>query len=599
MNNVEVRLLERCLSGYGRAARAMAAVTDAIRRHGITGTIRKVIEVARRDASYRRWVAAYDVCGAADRASLASEIKCFRRRPLISIVVPVYNTPVKLLIEMIESVRAQVYPHWELCIADDASSTAQVREVLERYQTLDRRVRVVFRERNGHICVASNSALELATGEFIALLDHDDILPPHALAVVARYINAFPDAKLFYSDEDKISMSGERSTPYFKTDWDPELIRQQNFFSHFGVFAADVVRSVGGFRRGLEGSQDHDLVLRCAHVVPTDAIVHIPHILYHWRTVKGSTATGVAEKPYAVSAAVRAVTEYLASCGVDADVIPPDRNAPLIEIRYALPNPPPRVHLVVLAGARAGVGVARLAERLLGDTQYINLCATVIVEDVAQVAAEVRAHIAVRGESAIDEVVRSDGAEFICLIDASMVPADATWLDRLVRQALQPHIGLVAPMICARNGTLLATGAVMCTPTRGVPAQPGRVRGEYGYFGRMVHSHTVSALAATCFVVRRTRLDEVGGLRWQPDQSWLNDLAIRVAMAGMRNTVVPRSVVYAAALPPSPARADATDRHPGFADPFYSTNLTLDTRAATYRHAFPPRRDVFSSKEIG
>lgn len=363
----------------------MAAVARLIRRRGVTGAIRKALHVVRRDARYQKWIASYDTLGVEAQAKLAQRVSSLTRPPLISIVVPVYNPPAALLTEMIESVRSQIYPHWELCIADDASPASHVRRILEEYRDRDPRIRVVFRECNGHICHASNTALGLATGDFVALLDHDDVLPCHALAVVARYIEAYPHARLFYSDEDKISTAGRRSAPYFKADWDPELILQQNFFSHFGVFDTAVMRAAGGFRPGLEGSQDHDLVLRCARMVEARDIVHIPHILYHWRTLEGSTAVSVAEKPYAVAASVAAVSGHLRALGNEAVVVPPSADFPFVRVEYPLPESLPMVHLVLLAtGVSDAAAVANMLS-LLTKTAYDNLRIT-LVGDVSAVS---------------------------------------------------------------------------------------------------------------------------------------------------------------------------------------------------------------------
>ncbi|WP_069866862.1 glycosyltransferase family 2 protein [Pseudomonas citronellolis] len=221
----------------------------------------------------------------------------FARRPLISIVVPTYNSDIALLHEMIESVRAQIYPQWELCIADDASTIEAVRTTLADYASRDARIKVVLRDRNGHIAEASNSALACASGEYVALLDHDDILPEHALYMVVKAINEHPGARLFYSDEDKLTPDGRRIAPYFKSDWNPELFLTQNLFSHLGVYETALVREVGGFRKGFEGSQDHDLALRCIEKAGHSAVHHIPHILYHWRVVPGSTAASAQKSP--------------------------------------------------------------------------------------------------------------------------------------------------------------------------------------------------------------------------------------------------------------------------------------------------------------
>lgn len=230
--------------------------------------------------SYRKWLEG--------RRELTTErarrvIDQLPHTPLISVLVPVYNPRLEWLRECLDSVLAQSYPHWQLCIVDDASTDPEVRQVLAEYAERDARVRVVFREENGNICAASNSALELVEGEFVALLDHDDTLSPGALFRVAQALHRHPDAGLLYSDEDKLNEAGERFDPHFKPQWNPDLLLAQNYISHLGVYRTGLVREVGGFRQGTEGSQDHDLVLRVTARLLPEQIVHIPHVLYHWR----------------------------------------------------------------------------------------------------------------------------------------------------------------------------------------------------------------------------------------------------------------------------------------------------------------------------
>ena len=230
-------------------------------------------------------------------------------RPLISVIMPTYNTPELYLREAIDSVLAQVYDRFELCIADDASTAPHVRAILEEYAAMDDRIKLVFRPENGHIAHASNSALALASGEFVALFDHDDVLTPDALFENVRVLNAHRDADMIYSDEDKVDDKGHRSNPYFKPDWSPDTFLSRNYVSHLGVYRRSLVLEVGAFRPGFEGSQDYDLVLRI--VERTSRIYHIPRVLYHWRIHAASVASGVGVKNYAYDAAMNAIAEAM------------------------------------------------------------------------------------------------------------------------------------------------------------------------------------------------------------------------------------------------------------------------------------------------
>jgi glycosyltransferase involved in cell wall biosynthesis len=218
------------------------------------------------------------------------------RKPLLSVIMPVYNTNPKWLRQAIESVRNQIYPHWELCIADDCSTDQRIRGILEKYARSDPRIKVIFRDTNGHIASASNSALALAKGDFIALFDHDDKLPEHALYWVAEAINRNPEARLLYSDWDSLDENGVRLPGYFKPDFNYELLLAQNCVSQLGVYFRELVCELGGFRKGYEGSQDWDLALRVVAAISHNQIVHIPRILYHWRQHSISVSHSSSEK---------------------------------------------------------------------------------------------------------------------------------------------------------------------------------------------------------------------------------------------------------------------------------------------------------------
>jgi glycosyltransferase involved in cell wall biosynthesis len=231
-------------------------------------------------------------------------------KPKISIILPVYNPPIEYLKKAVESVLDQLYENWELCISDDNSHDPQIKRLLTVYAARDNRIKVIFRERNGHISANSNSALSLATGDFVALLDHDDLLTPNSLFEVAKYINEHPGVQFLYSDEDKIDDNGTLSSPYFKPDWSPDKLLANNYITHLAVIDRSLIEKVHGFREGFEGSQDYDLFLRI--VEHTDKIGHIPKVLYHWRIHQASVASeGDFAKPYAYIAGKKALEEAL------------------------------------------------------------------------------------------------------------------------------------------------------------------------------------------------------------------------------------------------------------------------------------------------
>ena len=300
---------------------------------------------------YAAWVHCFDTIGPPDLARMRERAAALDGGATFSVLVPVYNTPEHWLRRCIDSVRAQVYPHWQLCIADDASPDPAVARVLAEYAALDPRIQVVRRTENGHISRASNSALEIATGDYVALLDHDDELRPHALLEMAEAIAREPSLELLYSDEDKLDRHDRRFDPYFKPDWNLDLLRSQNYVCHLSVIRTARVRAVGGFRAGFEGSQDHDLVLRCSEGLDAARIRHVPKVLYHWRAIEGSTALSRDAKDYAGAAGARAVDEHLARChpGARAEELSHGH----YRVRWPLPDPAPRVSLLVPMPVRA------------------------------------------------------------------------------------------------------------------------------------------------------------------------------------------------------------------------------------------------------
>jgi len=345
--------------GYSGVKRRILFV-GGHRNGSVSSTIRSGLTLAAVDRNdYEEWVRRYDTLTDYRRQKLVSQMFTFRMKPLVSVIMPVYNPKPEYLMEAIQSVRKQIYPHWELCIADDASTDKRIRPILERYASEDTRIKVIFRDKNGHISAASNSALALATGEWVALVDQDDLLSEHALFWVIDAVNKNPDALLIYSDEDKINESGRRYDPYFKCDWNVDLFYSHNMISHLGVYRAELLKEGGNFRKGLEGAQDYDLALRCIEKIEPKQIHHIPRILYHWRMHYQSTANTVHAKPYAIIAGQRALNEHFQRQNLNA-------TAELTEsgyrVRYALPDKLPLVSLII--PTRNGL---RLLQRCVGS----------------------------------------------------------------------------------------------------------------------------------------------------------------------------------------------------------------------------------------
>nr|WP_225936250.1 glycosyltransferase family 2 protein [Caballeronia sp. NK8] len=574
------------------------------------------------DASYQAWIEQYDALTDERLARARGLMSAFALRPLISIVVPTYNSDENFLADMIRSVKDQLYTNWELCIADDHSSAPHVRAVLKREMKQDSRIRVVFREQNGHISEASNSALEIATGEYIALLDHDDILPRHALMMVVRYINRHPDASMFYSDEDKLTPDGKRVSPYFKSDWNPELFLAQNMFSHLGVYRMALVRSAGGFRRGFEGSQDHDLALRCAEIAGADNIVHIPHILYHWRISPGSTAGSGAEKPYAVVAGIKSIEEHLSRTHVKAHVEQTFSHLPLLRVRYALPDLAPLVSILI--PTRDGVELLRqCVSSILAKTTYRPY--EIIVIDNGSEQPETLAYFEQIKKTHNVQVLRDDSpfnfsvlnnraaalakGEYICLLNNDIEVISPDWLEELVGIASQPGNGAVGAALWYPNNTLQHGGVLIGLGGVAGHMHSNLIRGHFGYFGRAVVTQNLSAVTAACLLIRKSIYEEVGGLDERLAVAFNDvDFCLRVRNAGYRNVWTPHAELYhhESATRGSDMHPDKYERfvkevrwmeeHWGDAllfDPAYNPNLDTSTAVAPFSLAYPPRIDMF------
>ncbi len=573
--------------------------------------------------TYGAWVAAYDTLTPDDADRIRAKIAALTKRPLISVLMPTYNTPEKWLVAAIESVRRQLYDNWELCIADDASKEPHVRKILERYQKKDSRIKVVFRESNGHISASSNSALALAHGEFIALLDHDDEIRPHALACVALELDANPNADLVYSDEDKIDENGYRYDHYFKPDWNPDLFNVQNYVSHLGVYRTLLVREVGGFRVGYEGSQDWDLAMRVVERTAPDRIRHIPKILYHWRSVPGSTAMLIGAKTYATQAAEKVISEHFVRIGVEATISP--TKGSYWRVHYPIPHPAPLVTLVIPTRNRLNV-LKPCIESLLAKTTYPNFEILIVDNDsddpdtLAYLADVVRVDPNAPRPAATVRVVRFSGefnfsainnfgvsqtkAPLVGLLNNDLEVIHGDWLDEMVSHALRPEIGCVGAKLYYPDDRIQHAGVILGIGGVAAHAWQTHPRGAAGQAHRNLLQQNMSAVTAACLVIRRAVYEQVGGLEADKLKVAFNDVdfCLKVRAAGFRNFWTPYAELYHHESA-SRGKEDTLEKRDRFRseveymtskwgdtlanDPAYNPNLTLTINDFTL--SAPPR----------
>ncbi len=477
-----------------------------------------------------------------------------RDGPRISVAVPIYNPDPALMSEMIDSVLAQSYPNWELCLADDCSTDPRVGKALREYAARDARIRVVFREANGHISAATNSALEIATGEFTALLDHDDLLDRDALLFVAEAIRRHPDARIIYTDEDKINEEGIRYSPHLKPDWNRLLLYENNYISHLGVYQTDLMRAVGGFRKGFEGAQDYDLLLRCVEHVDDGQVIHIPNVLYTWRATPGSTAASAEAKPYAAEAGRRAIEEHLRRASdptitVRAGPFPfsfrpdwPVQGEPLVSIII-----PTRDHIDIL---RTTVG------SVLQRTRYAKF--EIIVVDNGSEEPETLAWLAriptvdsrvrvLRDERPFNYSALNNAAvdvakgAFIVLMNNDIEVISEDWLDEMLALGQRDGAGCIGAKLYYPDGRIQHSGVVIGLGGVAGHAHKLLPHDHFGYFGRLMLRQEYSAVTAACLLLRRDIFLQVGGLNEVDLAIAFNDvdLCLKVQAAGYHNAWTP------------------------------------------------------------
>lgn len=544
------------------------------------------LRLHRDHAAYRRWVENYDTLTDDDRARIAELSEALDYKPLFSILMPVYNVDEVWLRRAVESVLRQLYTRWELCVADDRSTRPHVPRVLEEYAALDPRVRVVFREENGHISRASNTALEMARGEFVALLDHDDELAEHTLYVVAEEVNAHPEADLVYSDED-ILEDGVRVAPFFKPDYSPDLLLSMNAISHLGVYRTSVVREVGGFREGYEGSQDYDLALRVTERVPHAHVRHVPHVLYHWRRIPGSVAAGADEKGYALPAARRAIEDHLERTGRKAKVT--SGLGTLHRVIYAVPEPPLLVSIILVVGREGGPVEA--VEQLRARTDYTALeVLSIVSEGVEEEGASLPARI--------NDAAGEARGELLCVMASPLRPAGADWLKEMSGHALRREVGVVGAKVLRADETISHAGMILGAGGVAAPAHEGFLGKSFGHNARTRVIQNFSAVSAACLVTRRAVFEEVGGFDAYnlPRRHWDLDYCLRARERGYRVVWTPYAEFqlrpaegrrHAGGVAPDDDYMKARWRDVLLNDPHYNPNLNV--KRADFSPAIPPR----------
>ena len=588
-----------------RAARIILArrLRSVLERHAVVDDLY---------ADYAAWLDRFDVLTDERRRAIAVTIAGFVAPPRITVLVPTFNGDRALLKATIDSVRRQLYPALELLVVDDASTRPEVHDYLGSLKG-EPGIRVHFRDTNGGISACLNTGLQLAQGEYVAFLDHDDLLHPLALFRIAEAIDRHPYAALLYSDEDKLDTHGQRYAPHFKPDWNPEWIKTTNYILHLCVVRTSTARELRGFQSGFDGVQDWDLLLRLTEGVCSGAIVHVPHVLYHWRTGQGSTASGVYHKPRVEAAQLEVMHAMLRRRDIAARV---ERTNDGWWIRYSIPAPAPLVSVIIPSKDRADL--LRICVRSLLDRTAYQHLEIVIVDhassepEATRLLAELRATprvqvVAYSGpfnySAECNLGVRHASGSIIVLLNNDIEIISAWWLDELVGQVLQPDMGIVGTMLLYPNYTIQHAGVIV--GLNGTTDRPylGYRRGHAGIAGRAQAAQDVTAVITACAALRRAVYDELGGLDEKLAVSHNDvDLCLRARERGYRTVFTPHAELIhhesaSRGLEVTPAELTRAQGeaaifasrwgHIVAADPAYNPNLTLVGQA--YALAYPPR----------
>ncbi len=542
--------------------------------------------------------------------------KILNVKPKFSIVMATYNSDSIFLKKSVDSVLSQVYEDFELIISDDCSSDPSVVTSLRKYAAMDSRIKVIENSKNSGISGATNKAIDAATGEFVVFMDHDDTLVPYALLHLALAINNNHNTALIYSDEDKINEFDQVFMPHFKSDFDPFLLLGQNYICHLNSIRTDLIREVGGLRSEFDGSQDWDLVLRVTEKISKNQIVHVPIVLYHWRSHSESTSQTSSAKPWALESGYRAVKDALVRRGIDAEVT--QKSHGLIQVKYTLPPDAPLVSVII--PTRDGVFLDQCLESLLRITKYPNY-EVIVIDNGSQkqsthdIFARLDKKIKVlRDDSPFNysalhnRAVSSCAGSILLLLNDDTKIIQDDWLDVMVATLLNEGVGAVGAKLLYPDETVQHAGVILGPEGLAAHVGKSKSRSDRGYFDRSALTSEFQACTAACLAVRKETWDDVGGFDERFAVAFNDiDFCLRVRESGSSVLFTP----YAELIHhESVTRGIDTDdgkferfveeiremrvRWPEqiAADPYYNPNLSLNY--PLFEVAFPPRISPWS-----
>lgn len=502
------------------------------------------------DVDYEQW---YENHKALPEELEKQKNEKWKRKPLISIVVPVYNTPQVFLRQMIESVQNQSYSEWELCIGNASPENKEMKKILEEYKN-DARIKEVEIPENKGISQNTNRAMEIASGEWIGLLDHDDLLAPNALYEIAKAVNEHPDAEVIYTDEDKVTTDlKEHFQPHLKPDFNLDLLRSNNYICHFFVASRDLIKRVGGFRPEFNGAQDYDLILRCTE--QAKQIVHIPKILYHWRVHKASTADNPASKMYAFDAGKRAIEEHLVRCRTKGTV-QHTKDLGFYRVKYEVCGEP--LVSIIIPNKDQSEALKKCLDSIREKTSYRNY-EVIIVENNSEepetfafykkIAGEKIKIVTWEGEfnySAINNFgVRHARGDYLLLLNNDVEIINGDWLTEMLSHCQRKEVGIVGAKLYYPDNTIQHAGIIIGIGGVAGSVFVGLPRAFSGYLHKASIQLDLSAVTAACMLVKRSVFEQVGGLEEKLKVAFNDvDFCLRVREKGYLVVYDPYAELY-------------------------------------------------------
>lgn len=480
-----------------------------------------------------------------------TEYEELKYKPLISILIPVYNIGKEFFSECLDSILNQSYKNFEICLVDDCSTRQETIETLKEYSKKDKRIRVKYRKENGHISKTTNDALKMAKGEYIALVDDDDLLDKNALYEMVKVLNDDQTIDFIYSDEDKINTRGQYCDPHFKPNWSPDTLLSLNYICHFVIIRKKLVDEVQGFTVGLEGAQDHDLFLKVTE--KTSNIYHIPKILYHWRMVEGSTSMTIDNKSYATDKGKIAIENALKRRKIKAHV---DKDTPstYYKVVYEL-SKEPLVSVIIPTRDYADI-LKKCVDSIYEKTNYKNFEIIIANNDSKEKETldlfkkyqkkyknfKVVDCIMDFNYSKINNIaVKKSKGEYIVLLNNDTEILSENWLSDLIGYASQKHIGCVGAKLLYPDMTVQHAGVILGLGGVASHAYIGASRNELGMYGRLRVPYDYSCNTAACIAFKKSKFKEVGGLEEDLQVAYNDvDFNIKMLKSGYYNVFLPQ-----------------------------------------------------------